>query len=200
MELKSKSVFERSMSFTSFQNFVIVFVTFSVPPVGLKTILYLFILYFLTSDLIYFSFTPNPLPQIMTSRQPSPHGSVASAWCRVCSQIRARSRELVKVRFFPKTHRFLLLSVLGNRSKTLLLPIICSPTDLSTASRLCSEEISPKSHRLHIPIGEVNTVHCMSGSPCLIYGFCLQWLLFNLQCSLFDIFGSYYLAYQVSSF
>ncbi len=62
MELKSKSVFERSTSFTSFQNFVIVFVTFSVPPVGLKTILYLFILHFLTSDLIYFSFTSNPLP------------------------------------------------------------------------------------------------------------------------------------------
>jgi len=37
------------MSFTSFQNFVIVFATFSVPPVGLKIILYLFILYF--SDL-----------------------------------------------------------------------------------------------------------------------------------------------------
>jgi len=127
MELKSKSVFERSMSFTSFQNFVIVFVTFSVPPVGLKTILYLFILYFLTSDLIYFSFTSNPLPQIMTSRQPSPHGSVASAWCRVCSQIRARSRELVKVHFFPKTHRFLLLSVLGNRSKYLALTYNMQP-------------------------------------------------------------------------
>ena len=36
--------------------------------------------------------------------------------------------------------------------------------------------------------------------PCSIYGFCLQWSLFNLQCSLFYISGSCCLAYRVSSF
>lgn len=51
--------------------------------------------------------------------------------------------------FCRKTHRFLPLYVLGNRSKTLLLPIICKSTDLPTASRLRSEGTSLKSHRLN---------------------------------------------------
>jgi len=51
--------------------------------------------------------------------------------------------------FFHKTHRFLPLYVLGNRSKALLLPIICKRTDLPTASRLRSEGTSLKSHRLN---------------------------------------------------
>ena len=51
--------------------------------------------------------------------------------------------------FFHKTHRFLPLYVLENRSKALLLPIICKSTDLPTASRLRSEGTSPKSHRLN---------------------------------------------------
>ena len=51
--------------------------------------------------------------------------------------------------FCLKTHRFLPLYVLGNRSKTLLLPIkICKRTDVPTASRLRSDGTSPKSHRL----------------------------------------------------
>lgn len=45
--------------------------------------------------------------------------------------------------------------VLGNRSKTLLLPIICKSTDLPTASRLRSEGTSLKSHRLNIYNGIV---------------------------------------------
>ena len=53
-----------------------------------------------------------------------------------------RSREFIKACFCRKTHRFLPLYVLGNRSKTLLLPIICKHTDLPTASRLRSEGIS----------------------------------------------------------
>lgn len=52
--------------------------------------------------------------------------------------------------FCRKTHRFLPLYVLGNRSKTLLLPIICKRTDLPTASRLRSEGTSPKFHRLNL--------------------------------------------------
>ena len=40
---------------------------------------------------------------------------------------------------YLKTHRFSPLSVLGNRSKTLLLLIISKHTDLPTASRLRSE-------------------------------------------------------------
>ena len=51
--------------------------------------------------------------------------------------------------FFHKIHRFLPLCVLGNRSKTLLLPIICKLTNLPTASRPHSEGISLKSHRLN---------------------------------------------------
>ena len=57
--------------------------------------------------------------------------------------------------FCRKTHRFLPLYVLGNRSKTLLLPIICKSTDLPTASRLRSEGTSLKSHRLNIYNGIV---------------------------------------------
>lgn len=66
--------------------------------------------------------------------------------------VRGRSREFIKACFYLKTHRFLPLSVLGNRSKTLLLPIICKPTDLPTASRLRSEGTGLKSHRLNIRI------------------------------------------------
>ncbi len=63
---------------------------------------------------------------------------------------RGRSREFIKAYFCLKTHRFLPLSVLGNRSKTLRLPIICKLADLPTASRLRSEGTSPKSHRLNL--------------------------------------------------
>ena len=52
--------------------------------------------------------------------------------------------------FCRKTHRFLPLYVLGNRSKTLLLPIIGKHTDLPTASRLRSKGTSPKFHRLNL--------------------------------------------------
>ena len=51
--------------------------------------------------------------------------------------------------FCRKTHRFLPLYVLGNRSKTLLLPIICKSTYSPTASRPRTEETSLKSHRLN---------------------------------------------------
>lgn len=77
------------------------------------------------------------------------HGSIAPDGCRVCSQIRVRSREFIKACFFHKIHRFLPLCVLGNRSKTLLLPIICKRTNLPTVSRPHSEGISLKSHRLN---------------------------------------------------
>lgn len=69
--------------------------------------------------------------------------------------IRRRSREFVKACYFLKSHRFLPLSVLGNRSKTLRLPIICKGTDLPTASRLRSEGTSLKSHRLDLQNGIV---------------------------------------------
>ncbi len=53
-------------------------------------------------------------------------------------------------RVFAVKHTvFLPLYVLGNRSKTMLLPIICITTDLPTASRLRSEETSLKAHRLN---------------------------------------------------
>ena len=57
--------------------------------------------------------------------------------------------------FCRKTHSFLPLYVLGNRSKTLLLLIICKHTDLPTASRLRSDGTSLKSHRLNIYNGIV---------------------------------------------
>ena len=69
---------------------------------------------------------------------------------RLMSEFSVRSREFIKACFFRKTHRFLPLYVLGNRSKTLLLLIICKRTDLPTASRLRSEGTCLKSHRLNI--------------------------------------------------
>ena len=63
--------------------------------------------------------------------------------------VRGRRGNLSKRVFTLKHNRFLPLSVLGNRSKTLLLPIICKPTDLPTASRLRSEGTGLKSHRLN---------------------------------------------------
>ena len=72
---------------------------------------------------------------------------------RLMSDFSGRSREFIKACFFHKTHRFLPLYVLGNRSKTLLLPIkICKRTDVPTASRLRSDGTSPKSHRLNFRI------------------------------------------------
>lgn len=71
------------------------------------------------------------------------------------SDFRGRSREFINACFYHKTHRFFPLYVLGNRSKTLLLPIICKGTDLPTASRLRSEGASPKPHRLNIYSGIV---------------------------------------------
>ena len=68
---------------------------------------------------------------------------------RLMSDFCCRSREFIKAYSCLKTHRFLPLPVLGNRSKDLLLPIICKSTDLPTASRLRSEGICPKSHRLN---------------------------------------------------
>lgn len=61
-----------------------------------------------------------------------------------------RSQEFIKAYFCHKTHRFLPLFVLENRSKTVPLLIICKPTDLPTASRLRSDGTSPKSHRLNL--------------------------------------------------
>ena len=69
--------------------------------------------------------------------------------------VRGRSRRFIKACCFLKSHRFLPLSVLGNRSKTLLLPIICKPTDFPIASRLRSEGTSLKSHRLNLQNGIV---------------------------------------------
>ena len=68
---------------------------------------------------------------------------------RLMSDFSGRSREFIKACFSLKAHRFLPLYVLGNRSKTLLLPIICKRTDSPSASRLRSEGISLKSHRLN---------------------------------------------------
>ena len=56
---------------------------------------------------------------------------------------------LSKSVFAVKHTDFYPLYVLGNRSKTLLLLIICKRTDSPTASRLCSDGTSPKSHRLN---------------------------------------------------
>ena len=69
---------------------------------------------------------------------------------RLMSDFSVRSREFIKACFCRKTHRLLPLYVLGNRSKTLLLLIICKRTDSPTASRLRSEGTSLKSHRLNI--------------------------------------------------
>ena len=78
--------------------------------------------------------------------------TTVSTWLdcsRLMSDFCCRSREFIKAYFCHKTHRFLPLSVLGNRSKDLLLPIICKPTVLPTASRLRSEGTIQKSHRLN---------------------------------------------------
>ena len=69
---------------------------------------------------------------------------------RLMSDFSGRSREFIKACFRLETHLFLPLYVLGNRSKTLLLLIICKRTNLPTASRLRSEETSPKSHPLDL--------------------------------------------------
>ena len=71
---------------------------------------------------------------------------------RLMSDFSVRSREFIKAYFCLKTHRFLPLYVLGNRSKALLLLIICKRTDSPTASRLRSEGTSLKPHRLNIRI------------------------------------------------
>ena len=79
--------------------------------------------------------------------------TTVSTWLdcsRLMSDFCVRSREFIKACFSLKTRRFLPLCVLGNRSKALLLPIICKRTDLPTASRLRSEGTSLKSHRLNI--------------------------------------------------
>ena len=84
--------------------------------------------------------------------------ATVSTWLdcsRLMSDFRGRSRKFINACFYHKTHRFLPLYVLGNRSKTLLLPIICKGTDLPTASRLRSEGTSPKPHRLNIYSGIV---------------------------------------------
>lgn len=80
---------------------------------------------------------------------------IVSTWLdcsRLMSDFSGRSREFIKACFFHKTHRFLPLYVLGNRSKTLLLPIMCKFTYSLTASRLRSDGTSPKSHRLNFRI------------------------------------------------
>ena len=79
--------------------------------------------------------------------------TIASTWLdcsRLMSDFSVRSREFIKACFCLETHRFLPLYVLGNRSKTLLLLIICKRRDLPTASRLRSKGTSLKSHRLNI--------------------------------------------------
>ena len=68
---------------------------------------------------------------------------------RLMSDFSSRSREFIKACFRLETHLFLPLYVLGNRSKTLLLPIICKHTVLPTASRPRSDGTSLKSHRLN---------------------------------------------------
>lgn len=70
-------------------------------------------------------------------------------WMARFAIVRGRSRKFIKACFSLKTHRFLPLPVLGNRSKTLLLLIICKRTDLPIVSRLLSEGTSLKSHRLN---------------------------------------------------
>ena len=81
--------------------------------------------------------------------------TTVSTWLdcsRLMSDFSVRSREFIKAYFCLKTHRFLPLYVLGNRSKTLLLLIISKHTDLPTASRLRSDGTSLKPHRLNIRI------------------------------------------------
>ena len=94
----------------------------------------------------YFKHFSAPRPHFLDSR------TTVSTWLdcsRLMSDFSSGSREFIKACFFRKTHRFLPLCVLGNRSKALLLPIICKRTDLPTASRLRSEGTSLKSHRLN---------------------------------------------------
>lgn len=87
---------------------------------------------------------------------------------RLMSDFSGRSREFIKACFSLKTRRFLPLCVLGNRSKTLLLPIICKRTDLPTASRLRSEGTSPKSHRLNFRIPIHQAFLQIQILPCLL--------------------------------
>ena len=79
--------------------------------------------------------------------------TTVSTWLdcsRLMSDFCVRSREFIKACFSLKTRRFLPLCVLGNRSKTLLLPIICKHTVLPTASRPRSDGTSLKPHRLNL--------------------------------------------------
>ena len=97
--------------------------------------------------------------------------ATVSTWLdcsRLMSDFRGRSREFIKAYFCHKTHRFLPLCVLGNRSKGLLLPILCKPTDLPTASRPRSDGTSLKSHCLnpnhHHVYRHVDTIPFLSKS------------------------------------
>lgn len=114
------------------------------------------------------------------------------------SNFGCRSREFIKAYFCLKTYRFLPLCVLGNRSKCLLLPIICKPTGLPTASRLCSGGTSLKSHCLNsaqalfppppcFPLVTINsaalpTVPTAPNTPFLIFAFLLRLQLSHSLC------------------
>ena len=90
------------------------------------------------------------LSYFLSSRQSSRQHSTWLDCSRLMSDFSGRSREFIKACFRLETHLFLPLYVLGNRSKTLLLLIICKRTDSPTASRLRSEGTSLKSHPLNI--------------------------------------------------
>lgn len=127
--------------------------------------------------------------------------TTVSTWLdcsRLMSNFSGRSREFIKAYFCLKTHRFLPLCVLGNRSKCLLLPIICKRTGLPTASRLCSGGTSLKSHCLNsaqalfppppcFPLVTINsatlpTVPTAPNTPFLIFAFLSRLQLSHSLC------------------
>ena len=71
-----------------------------------------------------------------------------------------RSREFIKACFHLKTNRFFPLCVFENKSKCLLLLIICKHTYLPTASRLCSEGTSLNFHRLNSNAAGIDIYLC----------------------------------------
>jgi len=83
----------------------------------------------------------------LTEEQPSQRGSMAPNGCQRCPVCK---RELLQGCFDSKIAIFTTALVRANMSTPLFLLIICKPGTSPIVSRLRSEEISLKSHRLNL--------------------------------------------------
>lgn len=89
----------------------------------------------------------------------SQRGSIAPDGCQIIGQSTGnqsvRSRKHIHCHFDLKIAIFSTALILGNRSKSLLLLIICSPGKTPIASRLRSAGTILKSHRLNLPVEKI---------------------------------------------